>query len=557
MKWLRRFCLIAGLTVALIAVSSFAQAPLQIAITNGYATVSWPNSQSLCYLQTTTNLSPPIQWIQAGFTYFSGGSVNFPVTNSQQFFRLKQSWPVFQFAVFYNLNLEIDPGNIFLINGPVFCNQGIWAGSPYVSFVSTVAAAGNIYYLATNGISTDPWCSGMTFSGTPDANFLYPPVSQQGQLTLPIGTNNNPGGMEGIINLPVGTNGAPNAYAYTTNGQIFLFNEVDLIISNAPFGLASSRGTNITILFQDNLQTNALTPITKDFYVLKTGGYTNVLLNTNGIDSATNVAYQCYSFVTNVSFYDYRESATNQAVQIDVGKLNTWLTNSSATGGNQYNLQNYTDKGHGIGSIFIYNNVPMTGSQLPSVRLINGAQLPYTTDPGGSRRTTSGLTVVTPQPLYVMGNYNVQTNGGTAGASAGTTNTANTYPAALMGDAITILSSKWQDTNQPYTPLSQRAIPSATTINAATLEGIVQSTNSNYSGGLENFLRLEENWSGVVLTYNGSVVGMFPSQYATNFWPGTGIVYNPPTRNWAFDLNFTNPNKLPPLTPMVVNYVTP
>ena len=50
---------------------------------------------------------------------------------------------------------------------------------------------------------------------------------------------------------------------------------------------------------------------------------------------------------------------------------------------------------------------------------------------------------------------------------------------------------------------------------------------------------------------------MFPSQYATGFWPNTGSVYNPPIRNWAFDLNFTNPNKLPPLTPMVVNYVTP
>ena len=92
-----------------------------------------------------------------------------------------------------------------------------------------------------------------------------------------------------------------------------------------------------------------------------------------------------------------------------------------------------------------------------------------------------------------------------------------------------------------------------TTVNAAALEGIVQSTNSNYSGGVENFLRLEEDWSGgVVLTYNGSIVVMFPSIYATSPWPGTGgIFYNPPTRNWAFDLNFTNPNKLPPLTPKV------
>ena len=126
------------------------------------------------------------------------------------------------------------------------------------------------------------------------------------------------------------------------------------------------------------------------------------------------------------------------------------------------------------------------------MRVVNGAQLPYTTDPGGSGRTTGGLTVVTPQPLYVKGNYNVQTNGGAANASAGTTNTANTYPASLIGDAITILSANWTDTNWfQHRHLASR-IPTNTTINAATMEGIVQSTNSNYSGGLENFLRLEE-----------------------------------------------------------------
>ena len=35
--------------------------------------------------------------------------------------------------------------------------------------------------------------------------------------------------------------------------------------------------------------------------------------------------------MTNATFYDYRESDTVQAIQIDVGKLNTWLTNNAAT----------------------------------------------------------------------------------------------------------------------------------------------------------------------------------------------------------------------------------
>jgi hypothetical protein len=29
-------------------------------------------------------------------------------------------------------------------------------------------------------------------------------------------------------------------------------------------------------------------------------------------------------------------------------------------------------------------------------------------------------------------------------------------------------------------------------------------------------------------------------------------VYNPPKRNWAYDLNYNNPAKLPPLTPSLL-----
>jgi hypothetical protein len=262
--------------------------------------------------------------------------------------------------------------------------------------------------------------------------------------------------------------------------------------------------------------------------------------------------------VTNVSYYDFRESDTVQAVQIDVSLLNKWLTNNAANGGRSINQTSYADKGRGIFSIYVYNKVPLNNSIMPAVRLVNGAQMPSTTDPGGSGRTTSGLTVTTPQPLYVKGNYNVQTAASSAGASAGTSDTTYTYPAALLGDAITVLSANWNDAGSAYQSggsVGSRN-PVNTTINAAALEGIVQSTNVGsslyYSGGIENFLRLEENWSSsTILTYNGSIVVMFPSIYATNFWqvPGNNYYYNPPTRHWGFDANFTSPSKLPPLTP--------
>jgi hypothetical protein len=69
---------------------------------------------------------------------------------------------------------------------------------------------------------------------------------------------------------------------------------------------------------------------------------------------------------------------------------------------------------------------------------------------------------------------------------------------------------------------------------------------------VENFMRLLENWGGgTVLTYNGSIVVLFYSQVATNHWHPTALYYNPPTRKWAFDMNFMQSAKMPPLTPSI------
>jgi hypothetical protein len=279
------------------------------------------------------------------------------------------------------------------------------------------------------------------------------------------------------------------------------------------------------------------------------------------ITTATSTTNKFYSFVSNVTFYDYRESKTVQALQINVANFNKWLTNtvtsvyvdgvldSTAPGGGQgfdnLNKTGTTQKGHHLDSIYVYNNAynGMTPTQLPAVRVTNGAQLP----------TADGLTIATQQPLYVLGNYNVQTAASAANASAATTNTAYTYPAALMGDAITILSANWSDALQGY---GSRNASTTDTVNAACLTGIVQTVptiSGNFSGGVENYLRFLENWNNgsTPLYYNGSIIAMFTSQYATNFWQNPGNYYYEPRRDWSFDLNFKQAGKLPPLTPSV------
>ena len=117
-----------------------------------------------------------------------------------------------------------------------------------------------------------------------------------------------------------------------------------------------------------------------------------------------------------------------------------------------------------------------------------------------------------------------------------------------MADAITILSSSWN--NNYYNTNS--GVPTAvnTTINAAFLTGNVPSNGRNYSGGIENFIRYLETWTGYTNTYNGSMVCVFPSQIANQPWNGSGY-YNPPSRNWTYDTNFLGgPASQPPNAPV-------
>jgi hypothetical protein len=226
------------------------------------------------------------------------------------------------------------------------------------------------------------------------------------------------------------------------------------------------------------------------------------------------------------SFYDFRESKTVTPVDLDIGALKTW----SATNKDVRLALGSRD----INSVYVYDRRTVVAGKLGAVRVRNGLVLP-----------PMGLTVATASPLYVLGNYNELNL-----ANLNSANTSATLPASLVGDAVTILSVNWKDVNNTV-PLASRNA-GATTVNAAILAGAVDTANGNYGGGMENFPRFLENWgSANALWYNGSMVKMFPSLYATNIW-GLGNVYNPPKRNWTYDINFNTPAKLPPLTPSLL-----
>jgi hypothetical protein len=192
------------------------------------------------------------------------------------------------------------------------------------------------------------------------------------------------------------------------------------------------------------------------------------------------------------------------------------------------------------------------GSQLPG--LSNSSTMP---DP-------TGLTFVSDQAVYLQGDYN----------------TNNKQPAAILADTINVLSNACLNSNSQieklFSPsgnnmgctngspsvslLGQPAV--STTINAAFLSGkdltLPGTNNQGYNGGLENYARLHEFWSGSAqtFTYRGSFVALGEPQHVSGPWNNTGvprpIYYVEPIRDFNYDTHFDNANNLPPLDPRFV-----
>jgi hypothetical protein len=400
--------------------------------------------------------------------------------------------PVFQFAIFYTLDLEISPGPQMIITGKVHSNGDIYtAPVSGLIYQDDVGAVGHIY---NTRMENDPqWNSPKV---KPDYKAEH--LDQVGSLSLPVG-DNDPSSVRKILEPP-----DPGENANSEIGKQRYYNKADLIITTTGSGVQITTGAW-------NL-------------------FGSVSPNT------TNGSVTGYSFVkTDASFFDLRENKWTTTTQIDVQALKAWLRDPKQ--GGPINSLAEGLEGHGVNCIYV-NDTRLNPNRLTSVRVVNGADLPE-----------DGLTVATPLPIYVKGDFNLN-NGDT---TPGLTETSKTKPASLVGDCITILSDNWDDGNAGKNLKSRGA--QDTTVNAALLGGIVKTTKVGkekyYSGGAENFPRFLEDWDGRTLTYNGSMVVMFESKFGTKFWQSPGNYYNAPNRKWAFDLNFLDQGKLPPGTPQV------
>lgn len=307
-------------------------------------------------------------------------------------------------------------------------------------------------------------------------------------LTLPIGTTNSAAAVRELINIP-----PVGELMNSAMGQQRYYNKAEMLI------LVS----NATVVVQ------VKTPF-------------------DSSPTTINWTNANYFIATNASFTDQRETKTMKTTELDIAKFQIWAATNTAViaklgAGNTPNI------------IYVADDRSVSNTEKTAVRLING-----------QTQSTRGLTLATVNPLYVKGHYNC-----TNAAHLGSTNTSSSRPASLIADALTIQSGAWSDqsSNSGYTG----RVATDTTVNAAILAGVVYSAGptgqSPFSGGVVNYPRLLEAWSGKQLTLNGSLVNMFESARATAPFQMPGVYYNAPNRSFNFDANFLDATKQPPGTP--------
>ncbi|HWD92044.1 MAG TPA: hypothetical protein VG938_06815 [Verrucomicrobiae bacterium] len=414
------------------------------------------------------------------------------------------SIPVFQFAIFYNGLLEFTWAAPFTVRGRTHANGNIFTGSTAnLKFLDLVTATGIVQKMAWDGYTVKQMNGSITYTGHPGYSTNVP------TLSLPIGATNTADAVREIINPPPAGESVDSSI-----GEARYYNKAGmlLLVSNS----------TVTAVIKSSADDSV--PVTITCTNLATVNQTFPFL------SLTN------------TFTDQRESKTILATQIYMDSLGTWLGTNVYTDPDSPTTKHPASNPMNV--LYVSDNRTTTTTQLSAVRLMNGTNLPSSPGVGG---TPTGFTVATPNPLYVQGNYNCPPG------YENSTNTSHSVPASLISDALTILSSNWQDSKSSGSLGSRGA--ANTTVNAAIITGIVYSGGSDgsspFSGGVMNLPRLLEDWGNgsVKLTLNTSIVNLFNSVRATAPFQNPGLYYYAPTRDFNFDLNFKDATKLPPGTP--------
>ncbi|MGI9089203.1 MAG: hypothetical protein ACR2HH_15930 [Chthoniobacterales bacterium] len=454
------------------------------------------------------------------YNYLSTAYVTLPargtnlVAKVQRVFQKEQVSP-WNYAIFFIDPLEIHPGVDFNITGWVHTNSDLFTASNLLHFLdkATFAGAWSVDFKPGDGRR------GVTTPGTPTWPTNLPPKADSSHE--PFGIN------------PSDTFDTSDANA-NNDGYHELIDPPVLPIASNPDPIAQDRYYNQAGVIIEISGTNTVT--------LKRPNGNGTARTINGSSSgADGEIYDMFQGAVSpgaiTTIQDNREAS---GVRIATLNLSTFIDPSN----NQY----VSDKFNGI--VYIQDTTAASNGigNKRGIRLKNGQQIP-----------SLGLTVASPNPVYIQGDYNTgynpPSNSGDAtkpegrliddkGKDKGAYNRA---PCSVLADAVNLLSNAWNDAAAGTSPSA-----SPTTYNTAIVSGIVPTANGNYSGGAENFPRMLESWSGQTLTYYGSMVELYNSKQAIGKWVYGVPIYEAPKRKWFFDTNFRL--KSPPGSLMVYTY---
>jgi hypothetical protein len=403
----------------------------------------------------------------------------------------KETLSLWRYAVFYNDDMEIHPGATMAINGDVHTNGSLYTGHSD---------------LALDGVTTyvNSWTIG--FDPNEDSHAGETPESPTWATGLPPAAS---------------TTQQPYGVALSDYHQLIDYTSQTTTLD--PYRFQEQAGVVVTIDANNNV-------------VIYNSAGTNITSKTGHSNDGNTAAAFKAAISTNQTIVDNRQGATTGNANIRVATLDVSVIEAamdSTSSKSDFTIsKSITSTGQTVNNmVYIVDTSGITGSSQRAIRIKNGGKLP-----------SGGLTIASANPIYVQGDYNTGASGTTLPQSDSSTPdptkpTVAGYtrqPAAIVGDAVTVLSNSWLDSKAGTMPTA-----SNTTVNAAFISGIVPSANGNYSGGVENFPRFLEDWGNKQFTYYGSMIELYNSQQAIGKW-GAGNVYNPPNRAWYFDTNFVS-----------------
>ncbi|MBD3426305.1 MAG: hypothetical protein GF409_03625 [Candidatus Omnitrophica bacterium] len=415
---------------------------------------------------------------------------------------------VFRYVIFYNEDLEILPGSYMALTGDIHCNRDIYLSTSATLRIDAdnLNAAGNIYNKRKDQDRTD---RGDVEIRRRDS-FWFPHMWYRWWEGAPLDSRRSDWGTS-----------SQNRWRGTVKSGVhgIYSKAVADIFSIQPDGFYAETA-DVTVINGDIFRgTTQLREVAYDDH----NGDGTIDAN----DFGPNDIPEGTINTSADRFYNYREGKYIKMTDIDLKKLAGFIQVDGGEG-EPVEQQLYPNQLPANGLLYATRN-DATGSEQPGIRVINGARI----------SNTDGLTLVSDAPAYIQGDFNVQNYGG---------DPSNKKPVAVISDALNILSNNWDDDNS-LKGLGDRTADD-TEVNAAFISGADETLGSTYGGGLENYPRLHENWTGRTLKIRGSFVNLWDCQVAEGQWGDSS--YSAPERDWDYDPDFLEEEDLPVYTPKVV-----